>query len=53
MNLGIYDIENTSILSLDPLSKYGSPAKIVKAFGGKDEYLDAVRALEEAIYEVA
>lgn len=53
MNLGIYDIENTSILSLDPLSKYGSPAKIVKAFGGKNEYLDAVRALEEAIYEVA
>lgn len=53
MNLGIYDIENTSILSLDPLSKYGSPSKIVKAFGGKDEYLDAVRALEEAIYEVA
>ncbi len=53
MNLGIYDIENTNILSLDPLNQYGSPSKIVKAFGGKNEYLEAVRALEEAIYEAA
>ena len=50
MNLGIYDIENTNILSLDPLNQFGSPSKIIKAFGGKDEYLDAVRALEQAIY---
>ncbi len=50
MNLGIYDIESTSVLSLDPLNQFGSPSKIIKAFGGKDEYFEAVRALEEAIY---
>ena len=53
MNLGIYDIEDTNILSLDPLKQFGAPSKIVKAFGGKDAYFEAVRALEKAIYEVA
>lgn len=53
MNLGIYQIESMKILSLDPLKKYGTPAKIVGYFGGKNAYLNAVRSLEQAIYEVA
>lgn len=53
MNSGIYQIESMNILSLDPLKKYGSPAKIVSYFGGKNGYLDAVRSLEDAIYGVA
>ena len=31
MNLGIYEIESTEILKLDPLKKFGTPAKIVSA----------------------
>ena len=53
MNLGIYQIEDLKILSLDPLQKFGKPSKIVGYFGGKAEYLQAVKSLEEAIYEVA
>lgn len=53
MNLGIYQIESMKILSLDPLKKYGTPAKIVGYFGGKNAYLSALRSLENAIYEVA
>ena len=53
MNLGIDQIENMSVLSLDPLKKYGTPAKIVSFFGGKNAYLSALHSLEEAIYEVA
>ncbi len=53
MNLGIDKIESMEILRLDPLNKYGTPAKIVSYFGGKAEYLNALRSLEEAIYEVA
>lgn len=53
MNLGIYQIESMKILSLDPLKKYGTPAKIVGYFGGKNAYLNALRSLENAIYEVA
>ncbi len=53
MNLGIYQIEDLKVLSLDPLKKYGTPSKIVSYFGGKDGYLQAVQSLEDAIYEVA
>lgn len=53
MNTGIYEIEDTDILKLDPLRKYGSPAKIVSMFGGKDGYLKAVMELKEELYKVA
>ena len=50
MNSGIYEIEQTEILKLDPFMKYGKPAKIAQFFGGKQGYLNAVRELEEALY---
>ena len=53
MNAGIYDLESMDVLKLDPLKKFGAPAKIVKLFGGKEGYLKAVRELEEELYEVA
>lgn len=50
MNTGIYEIEKTDILKLDPFLKLGKPAKIAGYFGGKAGYLQAVKELEEAIY---
>ena len=50
MNTGIYEIEKTEILKLDPFLKLGKPAKIAAYFGGKAGYLKAVKELEEAIY---
>ena len=50
MNTGIYEIEKTEILKLDPFLKLGKPAKIAGYFGGKQGYLNAVKELEEAIY---
>lgn len=50
MNTGIYEIEKTEILKLDPFMKLGKPAKIASYFGGKAGYLKAVQELEEAIY---
>ena len=51
MNTGIYEIEKTEILKLDPFQKMGKPAKIAGLFGGKDGYMKAVRELEDAIYD--
>lgn len=51
MNTGIYEIEKTEILRLDPFLKMGKPQKIASYFGGKDGYLKAVKELEQAIYE--
>ena len=50
MNTGIYEIEKTEILQLDPFLKYGKPAKIAGYFGGKGGYLKAVKELENMIY---
>jgi type I restriction enzyme R subunit len=51
MNTGIYEIEKTEILKLDPFLKLGKPTKIAGYFGGKEGYLKAVKELEEAIYK--
>ena len=51
MNAGIYDIEKTEVLKLDPFMRIGKPSKIAGYFGGKAGYLKAVQELERAIYE--
>lgn len=50
MNTGIYEIEKTDILKLDPFIKYGKPSKIAGYFGSRDAYLKAVQELENEIY---
>lgn len=47
---GIYEVENTAVLQLDPLRRFGSPARIAGFFGGRDGYLAAVRELERELY---
>ena len=50
MNSGIYEIEKTEILRLDPFMRLGKPAKIASYFGGKAGYLKSIQELEDAIY---
>ena len=52
MNTGVYEIEKTEILKLDPFLKFGKPSKIAQSFGGKAGYLKAVKELEEELYKV-
>ena len=49
-NIGIYEIEKTEVLKLDPFLKMGKPAKIASYFGGRDGYRRAVKELEKEIY---
>lgn len=51
MNQGITEVEDIKVLSLSDFADYGKPAKIVKLFGGKEKYEEAVKELEENIYE--
>ncbi len=51
MNTGIYEIEKTEILKLDPFIKFGKPSKIAGFFGGKNGYLKAVKELEKELYD--
>jgi len=50
MDTGIYEIEKTDILKLDPFIQMGKPAKIASYFGGKSGYLQAVKELETYLY---
>jgi type I restriction enzyme R subunit len=49
---GIDSIETIEVLKLDPFSEMGTPIQLVKSFGGRDNYLEAVQQLEDALYGV-
>ena len=51
MNQGITEVEDIKVLSLVDFANYGKPAKIVKLFGGKAKYEEAIKELEENIYD--
>lgn len=50
MDNGVYEIEKTEVLKIDPFSKYGKPSRIAQLFGGKEGYMNAVKELENEIY---
>ena len=52
MDMGIYEIEKTEVLKIDPFLKYGKPAKIASYFGGRNGYLEAIQELEKELYKV-
>jgi type I restriction enzyme R subunit len=48
---GIEDIEEPAVLRVEPFNTMGTPMEIFEYFGGRDKYLDAVKELEQHIYE--
>jgi len=52
-NEGIENIEDLKILQVNPLDQFGSPLEIIKLFGGKKQYLQAITELEQEIYKAA
>jgi type I restriction enzyme, R subunit len=49
-NEGILDLGDTKILEMKDFEQFGSPIKIVKLFGGKKGYIEAIKELEKQIY---
>nr|WP_303740822.1 DEAD/DEAH box helicase family protein [Lutispora saccharofermentans] len=47
---GIENLENLEILKVPDFKRFGSPIEIVKRFGGKKKYLEAIKELEKEIY---
>jgi len=50
---GIGSVESLEILKVDPLTAFGTPMEIVSLFGGKNQYLAAIRELETQLYQEA
>ena len=47
---GIMEIESREILKFQPFDTFGTPYEIVKEFGGKDKYEEAIRELERELF---
>lgn len=47
---GLKEIEETKILQLSEFQQLGSPMKLVKEFGGKQGYEQAVKELEDELF---
>ena len=50
---GIVSIEQGSILKIKPLNEMGSPVELVRAFGKQKDFENAVKELENQIYNIA
>lgn len=50
---GLSNIEDPTVLKIQPFDQYGTPSEIVNVFGGKEKYFQAVRELEEDLYSAA
>ena len=46
----LVDLDDTRVLSLEEFRKFGSPMTIVRAFGGKPQFVEAAQMLEDALY---
>ena len=50
---GLLDIENPAVITLDPIKRLGTAPEIVRAFGGKPAYDQAIKELTTHLYEAA
>ena len=48
---GVTNIENIEVLRVQPFSEYGSPIEIIKQFGSKAKYMEAIKELELELYK--
>lgn len=47
---GITTIESDAVLRLKPFTDFGSPVELVRSFGGRPQYLQALAMLERELY---
>jgi type I restriction enzyme R subunit len=50
---GITSIETGSVLKVKPLNQLGGPVELVKAFGKKKDFENAIKELEKELYSIA
>ena len=47
---GIVTIESNEVLKVQPFTDFGSPVELIKSFGGRPQYLSAIKTLERELY---
>ncbi|MXO98133.1 DEAD/DEAH box helicase [Altererythrobacter xixiisoli] len=48
---GVLNLDDTNVLRIPPLNTLGTPVQLIKAFGGKAGFEDAVHALQNELYQ--
>ncbi len=48
---GIENLESMEILKVKPIANYGTPLEIIRQFGSKEDYLKALKELEDELYK--
>ena len=48
---GVLNLDDTKVLYIKPLSDLGTPMQLIKAFGGKRDFVRAVHDLQAALYQ--
>ncbi len=48
---GVLNLDDATVLRISPFSELGTPVQLIKAFGGKDGFSEAVHELQSALYQ--
>ena len=48
---GVLNLDDTNVLRIAPFTALGTPVQLIKAFGGKDGFEQAVHELQSALYQ--
>lgn len=52
-NEGVFSIEEGGVLNVVPINQLGSPVELVRAFGKKADFEQAIKELQQEIYKTA
>ena len=47
---GVFDLEDTNVLRIPPFAQLGTPVQLIAAFGGRQDFVEAVHELQSALY---
>ena len=50
---GVLNFDDATVLRISPFSELDTPVQLIKAFGGKDGFIEAVHELQSALYSEA
>lgn len=50
---GIVTIESNEVFKIQPFTELGSPSELVRSFGGRPQYLDALQTLQRELYSTS
>ncbi len=48
---GVLNLDDANALKIPPLSSLGTPVQLIKAFGGKEQFVAAVHEMQSALYQ--